>query len=227
VTVTTIWSKLSLGLLATISFEAVPIRAYVTFPNSFTILKCTLEVVFCESVQHSLRFCLNHFNYVKMAALQFYPQSKKQRKVWWVEDDSHFFFRFRNPLVKNKCEIVRCREATPSSIVAKVQGEFSHSIRKKVRLVWGIDWLAWFFMNYPLFKKNYEHAVDLALNLSPLFRSRWLWTFRLRLMLPSPKACLIISRVFVALLSRFAQNLTLFLCRIQSEIAPGQINDPK
>jgi hypothetical protein len=45
------------------------------------IFKCILEVVFCESVQHRLRFCLDHLSCVKMAAFQFYLQSGEQRKV--------------------------------------------------------------------------------------------------------------------------------------------------
>jgi hypothetical protein len=35
--------------------------------------------VFCEGVQHSLRFCLDHLKCVKMAAIWFHPQSWKQK----------------------------------------------------------------------------------------------------------------------------------------------------
>jgi hypothetical protein len=47
-----------------------------------------LEVEFCEGVQHRLRFCLDSLNCDKMASFQFYLQSGKQRKIWWVGDDS-------------------------------------------------------------------------------------------------------------------------------------------
>jgi hypothetical protein len=43
----------------------------------------------------------------------------------------------------------------------------------------------------------------------------------------SPNACLIIGRVSVALLLRFAENVMLFLCRIHREIASGQMQDAK
>jgi hypothetical protein len=43
------------------------------------------EVMFCEAVQHRLRFCLHHISCVKMAAFQFYLQLRKQRTVGWVE----------------------------------------------------------------------------------------------------------------------------------------------
>jgi hypothetical protein len=60
-------------------------------------------VVFCESVVHRLRFCLDHLYFVKMSAYQFYLQSRKQRKVGWVGDDSHVVFgKKKNPLMKNQ-----------------------------------------------------------------------------------------------------------------------------
>jgi hypothetical protein len=35
--------------------------------------------MFCEGVQHHLRFCFNHLSCVKVAAFQFYLQSGKQK----------------------------------------------------------------------------------------------------------------------------------------------------
>jgi hypothetical protein len=58
-------------------------------PSASDILKCIMEVVVCEGVQHRLRFCLDHLNCVKMTVLQFYLQLGKRRKVGWAEDDSH------------------------------------------------------------------------------------------------------------------------------------------
>jgi hypothetical protein len=48
-------------------------------PSTSVIFKCVLKVVFCEGVQHRLRFCLDHLNCVKTAAFQFYVQSGKQK----------------------------------------------------------------------------------------------------------------------------------------------------
>jgi hypothetical protein len=89
----------------------------------------------------------------------------------------------------------------------------------------GIGRLAWqdeFFVTNPLdVKENYEHALDFASHLYRLFRSRWVWTFRVRLMLSFPNACLIIVRV--SLFPRYPQNIMLLLCWIHRKIASGQI----
>jgi hypothetical protein len=70
--------ELALVLLATFTLEAVPLSAYAPFPPS-AMSKCILEAVFCEAVQHSLWFCLHHLSCVKMAAIQLYLQSGKQK----------------------------------------------------------------------------------------------------------------------------------------------------
>jgi hypothetical protein len=71
---------------------------------------------------------------------------------------------------------------------------------------------------------NDEYALECALRLS---RSQLVWAFHVRLILSSPKACLIIVRVSVALFPRFAQHLMLFLCRSHREIATGQMYNSK
>jgi hypothetical protein len=58
-----------------------------------------------------------------------------------------------------------------------------------------------------------------ACSLLCLFRSLWVWTFRVLLILAFLKFCLIITSVSIALLPKFAQNFTLFLCHINREIA--------
>jgi hypothetical protein len=97
--------KLTLGLS----------RAYASFPKLLHFLKCILEVVFCECVQHStvtsimskwrpFRFIFNCGN----------------RKVGWVGDDSHVPFG-EIFLWKRKRETVGCRNATASSFVVQVR----------------------------------------------------------------------------------------------------------
>jgi hypothetical protein len=67
-------------------------------------------------------------------------------------------------------------------------------------------------VNIPIdVKENDEHALDYALHMFRLFRSRRILTFRIRLMLSSLNDCLIIARVSVAPFPRFAQNLMPFL----------------
>jgi hypothetical protein len=60
--------------------------------------------MFCEGVQHHLQFFLDNRICLKMAAIQFYSQSRKHRKVGWMGSDSRcFFFFFRkNSLVKKE-----------------------------------------------------------------------------------------------------------------------------
>jgi hypothetical protein len=70
--------KLTLGLLAIIALQVVPFLAYASFPELLPWFKCTLKSVFCEGVQHHLRFCLDHLNCFKIVAFQFYPHSGKQ-----------------------------------------------------------------------------------------------------------------------------------------------------
>jgi hypothetical protein len=78
-------------------------------------LKCILEVVICECVQHRLQFCLVHINCVKMAASQFYLQLEKQRKVGLV---SNVVFLSKIPWRKG-----RMRWCVVISFVAKVRSE--------------------------------------------------------------------------------------------------------
>jgi hypothetical protein len=87
-------------------------------------------------------------------------------------------------------------------------------------------------VNNPLdVKENDEHAADFALHLSRLFRpalNRACYSnTRVRIILSSPNACLIIARVSAILVSRFAQNLIHIRCRIHRENTSAQIQDSK
>jgi hypothetical protein len=89
-TVAAVWSETNFGPTGHHRPRSSPLPLVCTIPSASAISKCTLEVVFCECVQHRLRFCLDHFNCVKMAA-------GKQRKVRWVADDSHVAFGQKLP----------------------------------------------------------------------------------------------------------------------------------
>jgi hypothetical protein len=84
--------KLTLGLLATITLEVVPFRAYVPFPALLSFFKFILEVLLFKGAQHCLRFCLNHLNYIKMVAFQFYLRSGNQGTVEWGGGYIHVVF---------------------------------------------------------------------------------------------------------------------------------------
>jgi hypothetical protein len=84
-----------------------------------------------------------------------------------------------------------------------------------------------FFVNYSFdFTENNEHALDFALHFYRLFRSRWVWTLRVQLILSSQNACQIIARVLAALFPIFAQYVMRFFRRFHRKIAQGQIHDP-
>jgi hypothetical protein len=87
--------KLTLGLLATITIEIVPFRAYAQFQSS-AIFECILEVVFSDGVSHHPRFGLDNLNCVKMAASKFYLQSGKQKSTG-LGDDSQVDFGQKSP----------------------------------------------------------------------------------------------------------------------------------
>jgi hypothetical protein len=63
---------------------------------------------------------------------------------------------------------------------------------------------------------NDEHAPDLAPHLSHLFRFLWVLTFRVRLMLSLPNACLITARFSVVL---FRDLYTIWSCSFVGSIA--------
>jgi hypothetical protein len=109
--------ELTLDPLATPTLEAVPFcsthRSLLSCHS-----KCILEAVFCEAVQHSLRFCLHHLSRVKMAAFSFSLKQGGWRMTYCL--------RSKTILVKRKCE------RTASSFVAKVRGEvFAHFSRNR------------------------------------------------------------------------------------------------
>jgi hypothetical protein len=86
--------------------------------------------VFWEGVHHRARICLDHFSCVKMAVLQFYLQSGKQKSRvggWgWQSCCS-----WSNILLwKKKCETVSCRDVTACSFVVKVWEKSSHILKQ-------------------------------------------------------------------------------------------------
>jgi hypothetical protein len=74
-----IWLETNFGTTGHNHPRSSPLPRVWTVPNASALFKCILEVVFCEGVQHRLRFCLDHLSCVKMAAFQFYRQSEKQK----------------------------------------------------------------------------------------------------------------------------------------------------
>jgi hypothetical protein len=142
------------------------------------------------------------------------------------------FFGQRFPGEKDS-ETVRCRDATASSFVAKVRGEvFAHFHAVVVKRHCSVrNWLfslpgRVLYEQPTLYRRTWWTMLwAFFLCISRPFRSWWVWTFRVQLILSSLKACLIIARASVALLCRFTESLMPFLCRIHLEIASGQIHD--
>jgi hypothetical protein len=145
-------------------------------------------------------------------------------------------FMVKNSLVKNKVRdgALSWCNATASSFGVKVRDEvFTHfqAVAVKRTEVCEIGCLACqdgFFVNNPLdVKENMSMLLTFLFTSLTFSRSRCVLIFRVRLMLSSPNACLIVARISIALFLRFAQNLMLFLCRIHREIASSQIHNSK
>jgi hypothetical protein len=104
------WHKLTFGLLATITLQVVPFRAYSPFPAFLPSFKCILEVVFCEGVQYRLRF---NSIVSKWRPFSFIFNRRNQRKAEWTENDGHVVFGQKFPGEKES-ETVRFRDITAS-----------------------------------------------------------------------------------------------------------------
>jgi hypothetical protein len=74
-----IWSKTNFGLTGHHHPRISFFPHVCTVPALLPFFKCILKVVFCIGVQHLLRFCLDNLSCVKMAVIQFYRQSGKQK----------------------------------------------------------------------------------------------------------------------------------------------------
>jgi hypothetical protein len=62
-----IWSKTNFGPIGHHHPRSSPLPRLCTVPSASGIL----EVVFCECIQHSLRFCLYHLSCVELSPFQF------------------------------------------------------------------------------------------------------------------------------------------------------------
>jgi hypothetical protein len=101
--------------------------------------------VFCESVQHRLRFWLDHFSYKKIATFQFFLQSRKERKVGCTGKKSCFWLK--HPWWKGsvrRCVVVM---QLPKKTVIEnddhsVEFAFYHSRSFRSRWIWTFPWTA-------------------------------------------------------------------------------------
>jgi hypothetical protein len=101
-----------------------------TVPSTSAVFKSMLGVVFCEGVQHRLRFCLDHLNCVKMAFFQFYFQSGKQRKVWLVGDGSHAVSSQKSPGEKGSVSLCVVVMHQPFLISSDFGGKSLHIFKQ-------------------------------------------------------------------------------------------------
>jgi hypothetical protein len=190
--------------------------------------------MFCEGVQYSLRFCLDHLNCVKTGGLLVLYSIGETEKSWVGGERQSYCFFSKIPWWKRKCETAICRDVTASYFVAEVLVEvFTHfhavtgeTLQQYTGLtVWSARTNSLWTLAF-MAKKSDEHALHFALHLSRFFRSRWVWTFRVRFMF-FPNALVIIARVSVEHFRDFHRILMHTRCRIHREIALGQIHDCK
>jgi hypothetical protein len=114
-----------------------------------------------------------------MAAFQFYFQSRKQRKIGCIGNESHVVFGQKIYGAKGNVKGVVVMKQRPDLSLSKLGAKFSHIFKKSpqnVTVVCGIGCLGLqdeFFVNNPLdVKENDEHALNFAFHLSRLFRSQ-------------------------------------------------------
>jgi hypothetical protein len=114
------------------------------------------------------------------------------------------------PWWKRKCEGVSCRDATARSFVAKFRVEIFahfHAVVMKGHSNmrnWKFGLPGRILCEQSLYiNENDEHALDSAFRLSRLFRSRWVYIFRERLLVSSPNEWLIFARVSVEICTKF------------------------
>jgi hypothetical protein len=82
-----------MGLLTTITLEVLPSRAYAPFPALLPFFKFVLEVMFCEGVQHRLRFCLDHLSWAKVEAFLSSTGETKKSRVDEGRQSCCFFYQ--------------------------------------------------------------------------------------------------------------------------------------
>jgi hypothetical protein len=75
-----IWSKTNFGPTGHHHPRSSPLPHVCTVPSTCTIFLMHSGSLFCDGVQHHLRFCLDHISCVNTAVFQFYLQSGKQKR---------------------------------------------------------------------------------------------------------------------------------------------------
>jgi hypothetical protein len=92
--------------------------------------KCILEAVFCEGVQHGLRFYSDHLSCGKMANFQSWKEEEdagvQVRRVEWVGYNSYVLFGQNLSVEKERGETLRCRDATAKFLSPKFVANSSH-----------------------------------------------------------------------------------------------------
>jgi hypothetical protein len=147
---------------------------YAPLPTLLPVLKCVLEVMICEGVQHCL-----HLRQNRGFELLFWIRETEKRMVrsgWQL----CCCFWSNIPGQKRKCEMVCC-DATASASVAKVQDEvFAHlpAVAVKVTVLCKIGCSVCqdeFYVNNPHDVKQMMSMflTLLLVCLALFFRSRW------------------------------------------------------
>jgi hypothetical protein len=113
------------GLLTTITLEVVPFHAIAPFSAILALFKCILGVLFCEGVQHRLRFYS-----ITSPLPKWRPFSsifnRGNRKLGWVEDNSRLISGQKFPGKKGsvrRCVVVMQQ---PVILSPKFEAKFSH-----------------------------------------------------------------------------------------------------
>jgi hypothetical protein len=160
--------------LVTVTLEVGPFCTYPPLPALLPFLKCILDIIFCEGVQHRLRFYLDHLICVKVAVSSIGKAQESRKGPSQANGVAERLQRSCFCVTKFSGEKGRVRwyvvVTTTSSFVAKVWGEvFAHFHAVAVEYGLTVAWQDEFLMNSPLDTiENDEHVFDFALHRSPL-----------------------------------------------------------
>jgi hypothetical protein len=119
------------------------------------------------------------FQLCKTVGRQLYLQSEKQWKVRWVRWGNRYVDLGKNSLVRKEVWDGALSWCNSHFFVKVRNGVFAYFYAVAVKCHisnrnWLFDLSRRIFMNNPLdVKENCKHALDYALHLSRLFRSRW------------------------------------------------------
>jgi hypothetical protein len=124
-TAAALWSKTNLGPTSHHHVQIRPLPCLCAVPSASGILKCVVEVVFCEGIQHSLRFCLDHLTVSKWRPFSLiFNQGNRENYSGW--GTTVILFLLKNSLVERSVRRWVFMTQQPVLLSSNFVTKFSH-----------------------------------------------------------------------------------------------------